>query len=114
MAHLETSTHNPSTTNTDVHPNNGNADSRLKRMPRLTCHVGLQKSFTHLLGIHSSIVIDDSEYVEFEIPPAFRKVVLNALTASPTSVDVRNQSPQFYAFSEKIMNLFVPLLSFLM
>jgi len=47
-----------------------------------------------------------SEYVEFEISPAFRKVVLNALRASPTSVDLRSQSAQFYAFAEKIMNLY--------
>ena len=49
---------------------------------------------------------DFSEYVEFEIPVPFRRVVLNALTASPTSVDLRSQSGQFYAFAEKIMNLY--------
>ena len=47
------------------------------------------------------------EYVEFEIPAPFRRVVLNALTASPSSVDLRSQSAQFYAFAEKIMNLYV-------
>jgi hypothetical protein len=45
------------------------------------------------------------EYIEFEIPVPFRRVVLNALTASPASVDLRSQSAQFYAFAEKIMNL---------
>ena len=49
---------------------------------------------------------DFSEYVEFEIPIPFRRVVLNALTASPTSVDLRSQSGQFYAFAEKITNLY--------
>ena len=52
------------------------------------------------------IKTDFSEYVEFEIPIPFRRVVLNALTASPTSVDLRSQSGQFYAFAEKIMNLY--------
>ena len=46
------------------------------------------------------------EYVEFDIPAPFRRVVLNALNASPTSVDLRSQSAQFYTFAEKIMNLY--------
>ena len=52
-------------------------------------------------------LIMNSEYTEFEIPIPFRRVVLNALTASPTAVDLRAQSPQFYRFAQKIMNLYI-------
>jgi hypothetical protein len=52
-----------------------------------------------------SLLAESREYVEFEIPAAFRRVVLNALTASPTSVDLRSQSAQFYLFADKIMSL---------
>jgi hypothetical protein len=51
-------------------------------------------------------VVNRSEYTEFEIPLPFRRVVLNALTASPTSVDLRSQNPQFYTFAEKILSLY--------
>ena len=62
-----------------------------------------------LLGMYDvcGFILTSREYVEFEIPTPFRRVVLNALTASPASVDIRTQSAQFYAFAEKIMNLYV-------
>jgi|SRR5579862_6683801 len=53
-----------------------------------------------------SCFYNGSEYTEFEIPAPFRRVVLNALTASPAAVDLRAQSPQFYRFAEKILNLY--------
>ena len=66
-----------------------------------------------LLGTHGvvGIILTPREYVEFEIPAPFRRVVLNALTASPASVDIRSQSAQFYVFAEKVMNLWVDFLS---
>ena len=45
------------------------------------------------------------EYTEFDIPAPFMRVVMNALKAGPTSVDLRSQSPQFYMFAGKILNL---------
>jgi hypothetical protein len=56
-----------------------------------------------------NLLSNESEYTEFEIPAPFRRVVLNALTASPTAVDLRTQSPQFYRFAERIMNLYLTM-----
>jgi hypothetical protein len=82
--------------------------SRSRKMLKWTFLAGLPKSCMALPGkcpySHSLKV---REYVEFNLPMPFRRVVLNALTASPISVDLRSQSPQFYTFADRIMNLYI-------
>jgi len=116
MAHLDSSSHTPASATADVNTAisvNNSIDPRKcsNRSPLLACRGSLCTS-----GVFSIIVCfaDDSEYTEFEIPAPFRRVVLNALTASPTAVDLRAQSPQFYLFAEKIMNLYLSVATLLM
>ena len=83
-------------------------DSKIQENAKIDLPCWLAEVLYAPPGYLPPLVIDAdfSEYVEFEIPIPFRRVVLNALTASPTSVDLRSQSGQFYAFAEKIMNLY--------
>jgi hypothetical protein len=109
MACLDSSNDDLSTTNADVQtlvtllPTDVLDPGKCQnRPPVLASRSPLRSSRVEPL---SQTFLISREYVEFEIPTPFRRVVLNALTASPASVDLRTQSAQFYAFAEKVMNL---------
>ncbi|KZF25474.1 DNA replication complex GINS protein PSF3 [Xylona heveae TC161] len=76
----------------------GNAGGDMKQGTRCELPLWLAEMLAVSLGNSAPITLD--------IPDALSQRVLNALKASPRSVDLRGQAPHFYRLGTRILDLF--------
>lgn len=60
-----------------------------------------------MLAVSQNLMTTSSTpLISLALPAALSPRVINALTASPLSVDLRRQSPHFYRLATRILELF--------
>jgi len=88
-------------------PDLGYLDNNPGQTLKAGSRIALPLWLAELLAITSTGDLDDQgkSYVTFDLPPALRQDVVQALKAEPLAVPLRDQSAHFYSLATHMMDL---------